>query len=174
MSYLSYLLEKIASQSKENYPFPEDLAKYLKGYVPNQDISLDTYQKIFKVTCEDLERVYKEGYNAYLNKQYKESCLIFRWLVFFNPFVSKFWFSLGAALHMDAQYPQALHAYGVTALLRDKDPHPHYYAYICYTLMEQTEEADKALEMAWERAQRQPAYHDLKEEILSIRNHSNR
>lgn len=48
MSYLSYLLEKIASQSKENYPFPEDLAKYLEGYVPNQDISLDTYQKNFQ------------------------------------------------------------------------------------------------------------------------------
>ncbi|ANH78814.1 SycD/LcrH family type III secretion system chaperone [Candidatus Chlamydia sanziniae] len=170
MSYLTYLLDKIASICKQDFPFPDDLEKYLENYVPNKDLPLDTYQKIFKVSFEDLERVYKEGYHAYLNKQYQESCQIFRWLVFFNPFVSKFWFSLGASLHMDKQYSQALHAYGVTAILRDKDPYPHYYAYICYTLLSEEEEAEKALELAWKRAKDTPIYKELKEEILEIKN----
>ncbi|WP_201456244.1 SycD/LcrH family type III secretion system chaperone [Chlamydia sp. 17-3921] len=171
MSHLAYLLKKISDKSKEEFPFPDDLTSYLEGFIPNKDFCLDTYQKLFKISSEDLEKVYKEGYNAYINKEYQESSQIFRWLVFFNPFVSKFWFSLGASLHMYGKYLEALHAYSVTALLRDKDPYPHYYAYICYTLMEQFEEANKALEMAWKRVQRQPAYKELKEEILDIRNH---
>lgn len=169
-SYLNYLLEKIASSHKEEYPFPDDLESYLSGYIPNKDIPLDTYQKVFKISAEDLERVYKEGYTAYLNQQYEESSTIFRWLVFFNPFVSKFWFSLGASLHMRTLYSEALHAYGVTAILREKDPYPHYYAYICYTLMDKPQEADKALELAWQRAKHHHAYQDLKAEILHIKN----
>lgn len=170
MSYLDYLLEKITSSYKGGYPFPDNLESYLSGYLPNQDLPLDTYQKLFKISSEDLERVYKEGYTAYLNKQYEESTETFRWLVFFNPFVSKFWFSLGASLHMSKLYPQALHAYGVTATLRDKDPYPHYYAYICYTLMNNPIDAGKALEAAWERSKHNSAYQALKEEILEIRN----
>lgn len=172
MSYLAYLLEKVAASSKEDFPFPDDLESYLAGYFPNQDLPLDTYQKLFKISSEELERVYKEGYNAYLNKEYQVSSETFRWLVFFNPFVSKFWFSLGASLHVSKLYPQALHAYAVTALLRDKDPYPHYYAYICYTLMDEHENANKALELAWERAKHHSAYQELKAEILDIKNHA--
>ncbi|WP_100934122.1 SycD/LcrH family type III secretion system chaperone [Candidatus Chlamydia corallus] len=171
MSYLNYLLKKIAASSKEDFPFPDNLESYLEGHVPDKNIALDTYQKIFKISSEDLEKVYKEGYQAYLDKDYAKSIDVFRWLVFFNPFVSKFWFSLGASLHMDQQYPQALHAYGVTAVLRDKDPYPHYYAYICYTLTNEHEEAEKALELAWVRVQHKPLYNELKEEIIDIRKH---
>ncbi|EPP34587.1 type III secretion low calcium response chaperone LcrH/SycD [Chlamydia ibidis] len=170
MSYLTYLLERIAHQSQEDFPFPDDLENYLRGFFPDKGVPLDTYQKVFKIPSEDLEKVYKEGYNLYLDKKYEESISVFRWLVFFNPFISKFWFSLGASLHMSGEYSQALHAYGVTALLRDKDPYPHYYAYICYTLIDDKEEADKALESAWERSKHHPAYAELKEEILNIKN----
>ncbi len=169
MSYLEFLLEKITSDAELGYPFPDDLESYLEGYYPNKDIPLDTFQKIFKVSFEDLERVYKEGYHAYVHHHYQESTEAFRWLVFFNPFVSKYWFSLGASLHMSKQYEKALHAYSVTALLRDKDPYPHYYAYICYTLMDQHEEARKALDMAWDRVKHNPVYQELKEELLAIK-----
>lgn len=169
MSYLAYLIDKIVS-TEGDYLFPDDLESYLEGYVPDKNIPLDTYQKIFNLSHKDLEQVYKEGYTAYLNGEYAESCEVFRWLIFFNPFVSKFWFSLGASLHMCENYAKALHAYSVTALLRDHDPYPHYYAYICYTLMDDPIEAGKALELAWERSKHRPAYKELREEILSLRN----
>lgn len=171
MSYLSYLLNKISASSNEEYPFPDDLEEFLKDFFPDANVQLDTYQRIFNLSSEDLERVYKEGYAAYQQKDYQESITIFRWLVFFNPFVSKFWFSLGAALHMNQDLSTALHAYAVTAMLRNHDPYPHYYAYVCYTLLHQHDEAEKALNMALERA-KHPTYRELKEEILDIQKHS--
>lgn len=172
MSYLSYLLNKISASSKEDYPFPDNLEEFLKDFFPNKDIPLDTYQNIFNLSSEDLERVYQEGYIAYQNQNYQESITFFRWLVFFNPFISKFWFSLGAALHMNKELQAALHAYAVTAILRDKDPYPHYYAYVCYSLLNQSHEAAKALDLALDLAKRQPIYRELKEEILDIQKHS--
>lgn len=172
MSYLSCLLNRISESSQEEFPFPDNLEEFLKDFFPNKDVPLDTFQSIFNVSSEDLEHVYKEGYTAYQNQNYEESVTIFRWLVFFNPFVSKFWFSLGAALHMNNDLQAALHSYAVTAMLRDTDPYPHYYAYVCYTLLNQSHEASKALNMALDRAKHQPIYRELKEEILDIQKHS--
>lgn len=168
MSHLTYLLEKISAASKEDYPFPDDLEVFLKDFIPNRNSPLDTYQTIFNLSSDDLELVYKEGYVAYQQKDYEESSAIFRWLIFFNPFISKYWLSLGSSLHMRGDYHGALHAYAVTALLKDSDPYPHYYAHICYTLLDQPEEAEKALDMALQLTHHHPQYRDLKEEILDI------
>ena len=73
---------------------------------------------------------------------------------------------------MRQKYPQALHAYGVAALLREKDPYPHYYAYVCYTLLNNPEEAEKALDLAWQKAKLSSSYNALKEEILAIKSYS--
>ena len=172
MRYLAYILDKISKTHPHMYPLPDDMEAYFDKYIPNKDIPLDTYQKVFKLSAEDLERVYKEGYQAYLQGEYEESSTAFYWLVFFNPFVSKFWLSLGASLHMRQKYPQALHAYGVAALLREKDPYPHYYAYVCYTLLNNPEEAEKALDLAWQKAKLSSSYNALKEEILAIKSYS--
>lgn len=92
MRHLAYLLDKIARSYHHMCPLPDNMEAYFENYIPNKDIPLDTYQKIFKLSSEDLEQVYKEGYNAYLQGDYEESSTAFYWLIFFNPFVSKFWF----------------------------------------------------------------------------------
>lgn len=169
MSHLNYVLDKIIDNLGYN-PFPNNLESYLENYIPNTDFIFDTFQQTFKLPYSDLEKIYKEGYEAYLNHDYENSTLMFRWLVFFNPFVSKFWFSLGASLHMNQAYEQALHAYAATAVLRQYDPYPHYYAYICYDLLENEQDAIKALDIAWEKAKNNSLYSELKEEILEIKN----
>ncbi|MEG0036930.1 MAG: SycD/LcrH family type III secretion system chaperone [Victivallaceae bacterium] len=168
MQALNQLLEKIAKQKKTSYPFPDDLERYMQDFVPSELMKEETFQKVFKITTEELERVYKEGYGFYLNENYSQSITIFRWLVFFNPYVSKFWIALGSSLHMSKEYEKALHAYGITAILRTQDPSPHYYAYACYSLLEEREEAEKALEIAWEKSQ-SPIYEKIRSQILKIK-----
>ncbi|WP_213318176.1 SycD/LcrH family type III secretion system chaperone [Chlamydiifrater volucris] len=171
MKALSLLLERISQQTKEVFPFPDNLEEYLQDFFPDPTVGLDTYQKIFNVSDEELELIYKEAYQAYLDRNYPESTLTFRWLIFFNPFISKFWFSLGASLQMEKNFEKAIHAYAVTAIFRNKDPYPHYYAHICYKLLNVEPEATKALNMAWIRATT-PRYRELREEILAIKRSS--
>ncbi|WP_213357528.1 SycD/LcrH family type III secretion system chaperone [Chlamydiifrater phoenicopteri] len=171
MNTLSLLLERISLQSKEAFPFPENLEDYLEDFFPNPSTGLDTYQKIFNVSNEELELIYKEAYQEYLSGNYPLSTAAFRWLIFFNPFISKFWFSLGASLQMEKNFKKAIHAYAVTAIFRNKDPYPHYYAHLCYKLLNIEPEATKALEMAWDRATA-PKYKELREELLAIKHSS--
>lgn len=168
MSHLTYLLDKIISSSKEDYPFPDDLEAFLKDFFPDANSTLDTYQTIFKISNEDLEKVYQEGYIAYQQHAYENSASIFRWLIFFNPFITKFWLSLGSSLHMKQDYHGALHAYAVSALLEDTNPYPHYYAHLCYTFLNQPQEAAKALNIALQLTHLRPKYRELREEILNI------
>ena len=70
MRYLAYILDKISKTHPHMYPLPDDMEAYFDKYIPNKDIPLDTYQKVFKLSAEDLERVYKEGYQAYLQGEY--------------------------------------------------------------------------------------------------------
>lgn len=169
MKSLKALLKRISQQRKEDYPFPEDLETYLDNFFPHDLMKHDTLQKTFKISSNELERIYKEAYEEYLQANYKESIFVFRWLVFFNPFISKFWFALAASLQMEKNYKKALHAYSVSAILRPEDPYAHYYAYVCYTMLNDYEEANKALELAWIKCQKNPIYEELKEEILMLK-----
>ncbi len=169
MKSLDLLLKKISQQRKEDYPFPEDLESYLDKFFPNDLMKHDTLQKTFKISINELEKIYKEAYEEYLQENYQESSFVFRWLVFFNPFISKFWFALAASLQMEKKYEKALHSYSVVAILRPDDPYSHYYAYICYTALNNYEEANKALELAWLKCQNNPTYEELKDEIFMLK-----
>lgn len=169
MKSLDLLLKRISWQRQEVDPFPDDLEAYLDNFLPNDIMKHDTLQKAFKISTNDLERIYSETYQEYLQENYKESSFGFRWLVFFNPFISKFWFALAASLQMEKNYLKALHAYSVSAILRPEDPYPHYYAYICYIALNNDEEANKALELAWIKCQKNPIYEELKDEILILK-----
>lgn len=165
MSHLNALLENIIQQHSEHNPLPDDLETYLRDFVPDPKAPIKTYQQIFRIPSDSLEKVYREGYNLYQNMRYEDSTMSFRWLIFFNPFVSKFWIALGASLHMQQDFPSALHAYAVAALLRPKNPYPHYYAYICYSLLQDTENANKARELAIEKSRYHNEYRDLYDEL---------
>ncbi|MBF5050422.1 Uncharacterized protein CLAVI_000024 [Candidatus Clavichlamydia salmonicola] len=167
MLLLKSLLNRIISERDEEYPFPDNLETYMEGFIPNPSFQDAIFQKVFNVSSDELEQIYKEGYEYYISHSYPQAITVFRWLLFFNPFISKYWNAFGSALKMHEEYEKALQAYAVMAVLNSEDPYPHYYAYLCYRLLGKISDAITALECALEKAVDNDLYVDLHKDILA-------
>ncbi len=164
---LKSLLTRIATEHHQG--LPEDLEAYLEEFVPNILMKSETLQRAFGVTNYEMEEIYCEAYRLYQEDIYLESSTAFRWLVLLNPFVAKYWKGLAASLQLMEKYEKALHAYAMAALLDSDNPYPHFHAFECYESMENDEDADKALDLAYHRTLGKESYRDLQEEIGQIK-----
>ena len=162
---LKELIRRIALNRQEDFPFPEDLEAYLDDFVPNMLLKSDTLQQAFGVSGYEMEEVYYEAYRFYQEDIYLKSSTAFRWLILLNPFVDKYWKGLAASLQLLGKYEKALHAYAMAALLDSDNPYPHFHAYECYEDMQNPEDAEKALDLAYQRTLGNEAYRDLQVEI---------
>lgn len=166
---LNQLIQRIAIQRQEEFPFPENLETYLEDFIPNTLLKSETLQRAFAVSPYEMEEIYKEGHSFYILDNFLESSTSFRWLVLLNPFVAKYWMGLAASLQLLEKYEKALHAYAMVALLEMENPYPHWHAYECYSLLNNLEEGKLALQNAYQRTLNQPAYCDLKQVIETLR-----
>ncbi|MEZ5314848.1 MAG: SycD/LcrH family type III secretion system chaperone [Chlamydiales bacterium] len=166
---LKALLDRIALQRKEDFPFPEDIESYIEDFIPNHLLKSETLQQAFGITDYEMEKLYEDAYNFYEKNAYQDGLTLFRWLILFNPYAPKYWMGFAAILQLSKAYDKALHAYAVITLLDSNNPYPHFHAYECYSLMENRTEARKALELAYHHCSNQFAYAQLKEEIERIK-----
>ncbi len=166
---LKTLLRRIALQRKEDFPFPDDLESYLADFVPNALLKSESLQRAFGISNYEMEKLYEEAYAYYENEQYLKAVTVFRWLVLFNSYEPKYWMGFAASEQLLERYEKALHAYAVVSLLESENPYPHYHAYECYMLLDNKEDADKALALAKRRCENSSNYDELKQEIEELK-----
>jgi type III secretion system low calcium response chaperone LcrH/SycD len=162
---LKELIRRIALNRHEEFPFADNLETFLEDFIPNTLLKSETLQKAFGVSNYEMEEIYSEAYRFYQEDNYLEASTGFRWLVLLNPFIAKYWTGLAASLQLLEKYEKALHAYAISALLESENPYPHFHAYECYEALNNKEEAEKALDLAYQRTIGKAAYSDLEEEI---------
>jgi type III secretion system low calcium response chaperone LcrH/SycD len=165
------LIQKIAANGAAKI-VPNNLEAYLEDFIPNVLLKSETLQKAFGVSAYEMEEIYCEAYTFYQEDNYLESSTAFRWLVLLNPFHKKYWMGLGASLQLLEKYEKALHAYAAASLLEHENPYPHFHAFECYEALKNREEAEKALNLAYKRTLSNPAFHELRDEIESIKKKS--
>lgn len=107
--------------------------------------------EVSEIDGEKIERLYAFGYAQYTSGNWPKAADIFRSLCTTRPLESRFWFALGASLQGGSFYREALPSWAMAALLKDKDPYPHYHAAECYLSLKKVQEAQKALEEAFSR-----------------------
>ncbi len=95
-----------------------------------------------------MEALYLAASVCYEAHDYEQSALLFTSLVQEFPFEAACWKGLASSEQMRTNYEAALCAWGVSALLNDKDPWVHFHAAECYLSLGNYEEAQKALSMA--------------------------
>lgn len=166
---LKTLLQRIALQRREEFPFPDDIESYVEDFIPNILLKSETLQQAFGITNYEMEELYEEAHKHYETNRYLDSITIFRWLVLFNCYEMKYWMGFAATQQLLEKYEKALHGYAVAALLDSENPYPHYYAYECYTIQNNKEDADKALELAYQRCNGKAANDELKGEIEHLK-----
>lgn len=170
---LRQLIQRIALQRKEEFPFPDNLDAFLDDFIPNELLKSETLQHAFGVTSYEMEELYKEGHAFYEADRYNDSSTVFRWLVLLNPYSAKYWLGLAANQQLLGQYDKALHSYALVTLLDSEDPYPHLHAFECYLALDNLEEALKALECAYVRARGKLEYQDLLSEIEMLKKDEN-
>lgn len=94
------------------------------------------------------ERLYALGYQYYNQARYADAVSCFTKLTLCNPFMQPYWYGLASSQQMQARYTEALHAWGVAALLQEKNPQPHFHAAECYFSLDAFDDAFKALRLA--------------------------
>jgi len=94
------------------------------------------------------EELYSEGYHFYEKGDYAKALPFFKYLTVTEPFEERYWRGLGATLQMNKNYEDALLAWSMSAILKESDPLPHVFAAECLLLLENKEEASKALKTA--------------------------
>lgn len=165
---LKELIEKISLQRKEDFPFPDNLDRYLEDFVPNTLLKSETLAKAFGVSNREMEELYKEAYDFYSKDLFEDASTIFRWLVILNPFTDKYWLGLGSCLMLESKFEKALHQFAMAALLNSENPYPHFHAYQCYSAMNNNKDAEKALALAHERTTNQETFSELKKTIEEL------
>lgn len=163
------LIQRIALNRKEDFPFPDSLETYLEDFIPNLLLKSETLQQAFGISTYEMEEIYNEAYQLYEEDDFVESAVGFRWLVLLNPFLYKYWIGMAASLQLLEKYEKALHAYAVSALLDCKNPYPHFHAFECYKQLANQQEADKALDLAYKRTIGNSEYRELQTEIEQIK-----
>lgn len=166
---LKQLIERIALQRNEEFPFPDNLEAYLEDFVPNVLCKSETLQQAFGVSPWEMEEIYNQAYEYYHADRYEDSTIVFRWLVMLNPFEIRYWMGIGANTQILGKFEKALHHYAIASLLDCENPLPHYHAYECYLSNKDAGNAEKALLLAFERTLDKPEYQSLREAIQNLR-----
>ena len=150
---LKTLLRRIALQNQEKFPFPDDIESYVEDFIPNILMKSESLQCAFGISSYEMEKLYEEAFEYYAADCYLDSLTVFRWLVLFNSYEAKYWMGFAANQQLLQRYEKALHAYAVASLLDIKNPYPHYHAFECYRLLNNKDDAKKALNLAYQRCE---------------------
>jgi|GEM_PF-1624431 len=118
---------------------------------------------------EEQRTLYISACTFYQQKNYALAEPLFIQLCLSNPFEEAFWRGLASSLQMLAKCKESLHAWCVTALLKDEDPLPHFHAAECFLLLEETEEATKAVLQAEKRMENAKDPEILKDNIALLK-----
>lgn len=105
-------------------------------------------EKAKPLSKEEQNELYTTAFNLYNDGHYETAAELFTKLVLSTPFNHGFWKGLASCEQMKKQYPAALHAWCMVALLDDKDPSPHFHAAECLLAQGDDAEAKKALNAA--------------------------
>ncbi len=97
---------------------------------------------------EDLNTLYATAHQFYESGDFKKASDVFKVLAKADPFDDLYWRGLASSLQMQKRFSEALHAWGVVAILREKDPWVHFHAAECMISQGETKEAAKALRLA--------------------------
>lgn len=97
---------------------------------------------------EEQEILYNAGRGFYDSGQYEKGADLFTQLILSDPFETTYWKGLASCYQMLPNYPQALRAWSMVALLCETDAMPHFHAAECLVTMGEKTEALKALECA--------------------------
>ena len=110
------------------------------------------------MTDDELEAVYALGHGFYASGQFSDALDFFRFLCIHRHTDARFWFGYGAASQMLGQTENAVHAYGLTALLDSEDPQVPLRAAECFVKLDQGPAARNALEAVLTLSEGKPAY----------------
>lgn len=102
--------------------------------------------------AEEKHSLYASAFAFYRQQNYAVSETVFRKLCVQFPLEASLWRGLAASLQMQNKWIEALHAWGIAALLNEEDPFPHFHAAECFFSTGEKEEAKKALNQAEQRA----------------------
>jgi type III secretion system low calcium response chaperone LcrH/SycD len=114
----------------------------------NQVATLLEQDSAHSFSVPEQEKLYTLGYQLYDQGRYGDCVHCFMKLALCNPFIHPYWCGLASSHQMQKSYREALHAWGVAALLNEKDPLPHFHAAECYFSLKEFDEALKALNSA--------------------------
>ncbi len=99
----------------------------------------------------DQERpFYATAFGLYEKGDYRGAAQLFTQLVLTDPYSEHYWRGLASSKQMAQDYLAAVHAWAMLALLKEKDPLPHFHAAECFLSLDEKEEALKALDAALE------------------------
>ena len=99
-----------------------------------------------------LIEAYKSAFALYEAGKFREAACVFTDLCSHAPYEYAFWKGLASSLLMEENFEPSLSAWGVCAILNEKDPYPHFHAAECLISIKQFADAIKALDKAYERA----------------------
>lgn len=115
-----------------------------------------------ELNVRDLELLYASGYSFYEQGSYEKAQDVFTGLIFHDPFQERFWKGLASSKQMDRKYKEALHAWGIFAILSDHSPEGHFHAAECLLSIGERKQARTALQLAQKKLQKNS---DLSEKL---------
>lgn len=100
------------------------------------------------LSTEQEKASYKAAFDLYEKKAYRKASHLFTTLVLSDPFAPHYWQGLASSKQMARDYEAALRAWSLFALLKPEDFLAHFHAAECLLAMNETQEAEKALNTA--------------------------
>lgn len=107
-------------------------------------------KEVSRVPLEQERQFYAIAFGLYEKGDYRGAAQLFTQLVLTDPFSEHYWQGLASSRQMAREYLAAVHAWSLVALLKEKDPLPHFHAAECLLSLDDKEEALKALDAALE------------------------
>ncbi len=107
-------------------------------------------KEVSAVPLEQERQFYAIAFGLYEKGDYRGAAQLFTQLVLTDPFSEHYWQGLASSRQMAREYLAAVHAWSLVALLKEKDPLPHFHAAECLLSLDDKEEALKALDAALE------------------------
>lgn len=119
----------------------------------------------------DVKKIYQMAHSLYTAGKYVEAEELFRTLSYEVPHQIEFWMGLGGCLQLQKKYEEAIHPYGIAALLDKEEtcPMPHAHAADCLYANGDIKRAQKALDSAIEIAKKEQKYHALIEKLKLLK-----
>jgi type III secretion system low calcium response chaperone LcrH/SycD len=110
-------------------------------------------EEISPIPLEMERQFYATAFGLYEKGDYRGAALLFTQLVLTDPYSEHYWHGLASSKQMAREYMAGVHAWAMVALLREKDPMPHFHAAECFLSLEEKEDALKALDAALDLCQ---------------------